>query len=163
MLRNTSFRKLVVPMLLLFLTVACATTSTKVKSFSHLETADKAYSQGRWVEAERYYQKITQAAPNDFYAWFRLGNTRLQQGKLAAAIHAYESSIQRDSRQPKPRHNLGEAYMLLAMQTLQQAHELSEPQSYERQIINKKLEQLHDIIYKPVSDLRSPARGLIRY
>jgi cytochrome c-type biogenesis protein CcmH/NrfG len=155
------FRILLV--LSLFIVAACSGTGPKNKAFSRLEMADKAYAQGRWVEAEQHYLSITQVAPNDFYAWFRLGNARLRQGNLEAAIHAYESAIQRDPHQPKPHHNLGEAYLLLAWQSLEEAYNLTESGSQERLAVQQKLNKLQAIIYKPVSDLPSPAKGLIRY
>ncbi|MCU7873623.1 MAG: tetratricopeptide repeat protein [Candidatus Thiodiazotropha sp. (ex Lucinoma borealis)] len=142
---------------------ACSSTGPKGKAFTRLEMADKAYDQGRWVEAEQHYQAIIEIAPKDFYAWFRLGNARLHQGNIEAAIHAYESSLQRDPRQPKPHHNLAEAYLLLAHQSLKKAHGLAEKTSYERLIVEEKLIKLRAIIYKPVSDLPSPAKGLIQY
>ncbi len=161
-MRNKIILRLLL-VLSLFTISACSGGGTKVKAFSRLEMADRAYAQGRWVEAEQHYHSITQIASNDFYAWFRLGNARLHQGNLEAAIHAYESAIQRDPRQPKPHHNLGEAYMLLARQSLEKAYSLAEKESYERVIVQDKLNKLHGIIYKPVSDLPSPAKGLIRY
>ncbi|MES9970361.1 MAG: tetratricopeptide repeat protein [Candidatus Thiodiazotropha sp.] len=158
-------QKLILKLLLiltLIILTACSGGANKVKAFTRLEMADRAYAQGRWVEAEQHYLSITEVASNDFYAWFRLGNARLHQGNLEAAIHAYESAIQRDPRQPKPHHNLGEAYMLLARQSLEKAYNLAEKQSYERSIVQDKLNKLHGIIYKPVRDLPSPAKGLIR-
>jgi tetratricopeptide (TPR) repeat protein len=142
---------------------ACSETAPKKKAFSHLEVADSAYAQGRWVEAEQHYHTITEMAPNDFYAWFRLGNSRLHQANIEAAIHAYESSLQRDPRQPKPHHNLAEAYLMKAHQSLLRAQSLAEESSYERQAIEEKLKKLRDIIYKPISDIPSPANRLIRY
>lgn len=143
---------------------ACSGTGPKQdKAFTRLEMADEAYAQGRWVEAEQHYHEITEVAPNDFYAWFRLGNSRLHQGNIEAAIHAYESSLQRDPRQPKPHHNLAEAYLMMAHQSLQKAQSLAEESSYEWLAIEDKLKRLQEIIYKPISDLPSPAEGLIRY
>jgi tetratricopeptide (TPR) repeat protein len=142
---------------------ACSETTPTKKAFSHLEMADRAYAQGRWVEAEQHYHTITEMAPNDFYAWFRLGNSRLHQANIEAAIHAYESSLQRDPRQPKPHYNLAEAYLMKAHQSLLRAQSLAKESSYERQAIEEKLKKLHDIIYKPISDIPSPANGLIRY
>jgi tetratricopeptide (TPR) repeat protein len=143
---------------------ACSGTGPKQeKTFTRLEKADEAYAQGRWVEAEQHYHEITKVAPNDFYAWFRLGNSRLHQGNIEAAIHAYEAALQRDPRQPKPHHNLAEAYLMMAYQSLKRAQSLAEESSYEWQVIEDKLNKLREIIYKPISDLPSPANGLIRY
>ncbi|MEW8506909.1 MAG: tetratricopeptide repeat protein [Candidatus Thiodiazotropha sp.] len=141
---------------------ACNSTAPKRKAFTHLELADSAYSQGRWVEAEQHYHAITEMAPNDFYAWFRLGNTRLHQANIEAAIHAYESSLQRDPRQAKPHHNLAEAYLIKAHQSLQRAQSLADESGYEWQAIDEKLLKLQNIIYTPISDIPSPAKGLIR-
>ncbi|MCU7906773.1 MAG: tetratricopeptide repeat protein [Candidatus Thiodiazotropha sp. (ex Epidulcina cf. delphinae)] len=149
--------------MILVLLTACSGTGPKQKAFARLEMADKAYEQGRWVEAERHYQAIIEVAPRDFYAWFRLGNAHLRQGNIEAAIHAYESSLQRDPRQPKPHHNLAEAYLLLAHRSLERAYGLTEKASYERLVVEEKLNKLQAIIYQPVSDLPSPAKGLIRY
>jgi tetratricopeptide (TPR) repeat protein len=148
---------------LFLILTACSGTAPKQKAFTRLELADKAYEQGRWVEAEQHYHAITEVAPKDFYAWFRLGNARLHQGNILAAIHAYNASLQRDARQPKPHHNLAEAYLLMAHQSLQRAQRLAGESSYERKVIEEKLNQLHGLIYKPISDLPSPAVGLIRY
>jgi tetratricopeptide (TPR) repeat protein len=142
---------------------ACSTTPSKPKAFTILEMADKAYNQGRWAEAEQHYLAITEVAPTDFYAWFRLGNTRLQQGNLESAIHAYQLSIQRDQKQPRPHHNLAESYLLMAYQSLERAYQLSESSSYERKVIEDKLKKLRSIVYMPVKDLPSPAQRLIRY
>jgi tetratricopeptide (TPR) repeat protein len=142
---------------------ACNGTVPNKKAFSNLEIADIAYEQGRWVEAEQHYHAITKIAPNDFYAWFRLGNSRLHQANIEAAIHAYESSLQRDPKQPKPHHNLAEAYMMKAHQSLLKARSLAEESSYERLAIEEKIKRLREIIYKPISDIQSPATGLIRY
>ncbi len=163
MIMQSKIRLRIIPVLCLLAFTACSGGGAKVKTLTRLEMADRAYAQGRWVEAEQHYHSIAQAAPQDFYAWFRLGNARLHQGHLEAAIHAYESAIQRDPRQPKPHHNLGEAYLLLARQSLRTAYSLSEKTSYERIIVQEKLDKLHGLIYKPVREVRSPAQGLIRY
>lgn len=141
---------------------ACSTTA-KTKSITLLEMADKAYEQGRWAEAEQHYLAITKAVPTDFYAWFRLGNTRLQQGNLESAIHAYQLSIQRDQNQAKTHHNLAESYLILAYLSLQRAYDLSADNSYDRKVIVQKRKKLHPIIYKRIKDLPSPAQRFIRY
>jgi tetratricopeptide (TPR) repeat protein len=140
----------------------CGTMPEKNKAFTRLEMADQAYAQGRWVEAEQYYQAITQQVPNDFYAWFRLGNARLHQGNVEAAIYAYQAGLERDAQQPKLHHNLAEAYLILAYRSMQAAHQVSDAARPEREVIGKRLKELHQIIYKPIRDLPSPARGLIR-
>ncbi|MEW8624452.1 MAG: tetratricopeptide repeat protein [Candidatus Thiodiazotropha sp.] len=156
--------RLKILLLLLFTLVmtACSTTP-RPKAITLLEMADKAYNQGRWAEAEQHYLAITKVAPTDFYAWFRLGNARLQQGNIESAIHAYQLSIQRDQKQPKSHHNLAESYLILAYQALEHAYILSEESSYERKVISKKRKQLEPIIYKRVKDMPSPGQKFIRY
>jgi tetratricopeptide (TPR) repeat protein len=161
-MQKNTINPIVIVMFILAL-AGCSATPSKQRAFTQLELADRAYEQGRWVEAEQHYHAITRISPNDFYAWFRLGNARLYQGNILAAIHAYNASLQRDARQPKPHHNLAEAYLLMAHQSLQKAQHLAEESSYEQRVIDDKLNLLNGIIYKPISDLPSPAAGLIRY
>ncbi|MCG7983459.1 MAG: tetratricopeptide repeat protein [Candidatus Thiodiazotropha lotti] len=153
----------IVLLLLFTLVITACSTTTRPKAITLLEMADKAYIQGRWAEAEKHYLAITKVASTDFYAWFRLGNARLQQGNIESAIYAYQMSIQRDQKQPKPHHNLAESYLILASQALEHAYVLSEESSYERKVISKKRKQLQPIIYKRVKDMPSPARKFIRY
>ncbi|HIE53630.1 MAG TPA: tetratricopeptide repeat protein [Chromatiaceae bacterium] len=146
---------------------ACASTGTTDKPdhptsvFKQVELADAAYAKGQWIEAEQHYQVVTQQAPNDYYAWFRLGNTRLRQSRLPSAIAAYESALQRDPEQAKPWYNLATAYLLQAQQALQQSWQRLPAGDPGRTLIAQKLEQLKQIVYTPVEDIPSPARGLI--
>ncbi len=85
--------------------------------------AEEAYQESRWTEAARYYQQLTESVPSDAYIWFRLANTYVQKGEFNQAIHAYETSIQRDSLQPKPWFNLSTTYLLNAKAAMLQSWE----------------------------------------
>ena len=142
---------------------SCASTGSveKTSAFKQMELADQAYERGQWVEAEQHYQSVTQQAPNDFYAWFRLGNTRLRQDRLPSAIQSYKSALQRDPEQAKPYYNLATAHLLQAQKALRQSYNRLPANDSGRILITRKLEQLKQIVYTPVGDIRSPARGLI--
>ena len=166
---NTGTIKLMIFLATLLSLSACASTGSEDKAekaeqigvFKQIELADQAYQKGRWIEAEQYYQSVTQQAPNDYYAWFRLGNTRLRQGRLPSAIASYESALQRDPEQAKPYYNLATAYLLQAQTALQQSWHRLPANDAGRALIAQKLEQLKQIVYTPLEDIPSPARGLI--
>lgn len=108
---------------LLFLS-ACSSSGDKKTSKALFDTLDKAniaYSEGNWLEAEMYYLQIIEKVPNDAYAWLRVGNARLQTGKINASIAAYLESIRHNPDQPKPYYNLSTAYMIQAQRSLESA------------------------------------------
>lgn len=129
--------------------------------FELVQRADRAYAQGSWMEAERYYQQVIARAPQDAYAWFRLGNTRLRQGALPAAIAAYEAALRRGAEPAKPRYNLATAYLLQAEQSLRAALTELPADSPGRGVISRRLGQLKALVYTPVEEVRSPGSGLI--
>ena len=79
-----------------------------------LGAADQAYAQGKWPEAEADYRKVITQAPNDGYAYLRLGNTLLKQSRLDEAAQAYTQALHDDINKSK-------AYQNLAMIRLLQA------------------------------------------
>ena len=104
--------------------VGCSSTGEKHTSkelFDILNRADAAYSEGNWLEAEMFYQQLIQKVPDDAYAWLRVGNARLQTGKINGAISAYLASINHDPNQSKPYYNLSTAYMIQAQRALETA------------------------------------------
>ncbi len=149
-----------------FTLISCATTQTtgeikKIDIFQQIKLADQAYDKGQWVEAEHYYQRVIERAPRDFYAWFRLGNTQLQQGELRRAIHAYESALQRDNTQVRVHYNLATAYLLQAQKALQSAYHHLPDNDAALEQIEQKLIQLKKLAYTPVVEVASPAKNLI--
>lgn len=103
---------------------ACSSTPEKSSSkelFGTLEKANAAYAEGNWLEAEIYYQQLVRDVPEDAFAWNRIGNARLQTGKVKAAIAAYKKSLEHDPKQSKPYYNLSTAYLIEAQQALEDA------------------------------------------
>lgn len=104
--------------------VGCSSTGEKRTSkqlFDFLHRADTAYSEGNWLEAEMFYQQLIEKVPDDAYAWLRVGNARLQTGKINGAIKAYLMSVNHDPHQSKPYYNLSTAYMIQAQRALETA------------------------------------------
>ncbi len=130
--------------------------------FSLLQDADQAYQKGDWLLAARHYEALTQKVPQDAYAWFRLGNVRLQQGHLDNAIRAYEASLQRDPLQAKPHYNIATVRLMQAQQallTLQQQMHANDPGQAD---IDWRTQVLQSLLYRPVLETRSPMAGLIQ-
>ena len=144
------------------LLTACSSNPEKPQQdvFSVLEKADKAYSRGEWLNAELAYQELTERVPDDAYAWLRLGNVRLQQGRLEAAVVAYQTSLQQDQEQAKPYYNLATIYMLKAQQALQQAQRNMLPLDPGQQLVAERLSRLEALFYRGIAEGMSPGQGL---
>lgn len=114
--------------------------------------ADRAYQESRWLDAARMYQSLTEQVPQDAYSWFRLGNTYAQQGSYSQAIHAYESSLARNSSQPKPWFNLSTAYLLNAQHALTQAWQQLRSDDPARMMIQQQLALLQQLMHQRFED-----------
>ena len=136
---------------------ACATTNPTSSGnessdpytsdvFQVSELAEAAYEESRWTDAARYYQKLTETVPNDAYIWFRLANTYVQKGDFNQAIHAYETSIARDSLQPKPWFNLSTTYLLNAKSAMLQSWEKLRPDDPARDIIMVRVQAIDEMM-----------------
>ena len=123
--------------------------------FALSAAADRAYREGRWIEAARDYGELTEAIPGDAYAWFRLGNTHAQQGDYERAILAYEASLERDAEQPKPWFNLSTAYLLRAQAAMERARERLRPGDPAREMIDRRLEGLRALVHGRIEDVPS--------
>ena len=88
--------------------------------FAQVHRADAAYALGHWDEAARGYRAVIARVPKDAYAWFRLGNVRLQQGRYAAAIEAYQAARAQEPGWAKVYYNLSTVYLLQAQAMLSQ-------------------------------------------
>ncbi len=86
--------------------------------FARVKNADAAYELDHWEEAARHYRAVIKQIPEDAYAWFRLGNVRLRQGRYAAAIEAYQKVLAREPGWSKAYYNLSTAYLLRARAVL---------------------------------------------
>lgn len=66
---------------------------------------------GRAGDAAECYEHVLRLQPHNAEACFKLGNLRLQQGNLAAAIAAYRQAIGIDPHHAQAHNNLGAAWM----------------------------------------------------
>jgi tetratricopeptide (TPR) repeat protein len=96
--------------------------------------------------------------PKDHYAWFRLGNTQLHQGRIESAIHTFKKAIERNNNHPKTHYNLSIAYILKALSALQNAEKSMRENDPGIRIVQEKVKQLLDIIGEPIENAESPAR-----
>ncbi len=85
------------------------------------QAADLAYREARWDDAAHDYGLLTRQVPDDAYSWFRLGNSRSQQGQFDSAVLAYEAAIERNARDPRPWLNLSTVYLLHAQKAMTHA------------------------------------------
>ena len=120
--------------------------------FALSERADRAYREGRWIEAARLYGELAERVPEDAYAWFRLGNTFAQQGAFDRAVHAYERSLERDAGRPKPWFNLSTAYLLEAQRAMTRAWSAMRPGDPARAMIERRLAVLNDLMHDRIED-----------
>ena len=144
----------------------CSTISTpamlsKADPFDTTAQADKAYEQGDWLVAEKYYTDLARMVPNDAYAWNRLGNIRLRQNNFAGAAAAYQESIERDNSSPRAQYNLATAHLLMARHALQTANSLLPKNDAASGLIAKKLSHFDALVYEPMVEVASPSDGLI--
>lgn len=120
--------------------------------FELSKVASNAYSQNRWTDAARHYERLTSKVPHDAYVWFRLANTYAQQGQYNQAIEAYEKSINWDAQQPKPWFNLSTTYLLNAKSAMLQSREYLRENDPARQIIKQRIQALDELMNISVGD-----------
>lgn len=162
--------KLMGPVLLIFLLVACAngvkpmlTAKAKAEDpFVIVSKADQAYLEGDWLTAEHYYHSLTRAIPSDSYAWARLGNIKLRQNNFEGAISSYQRAIERDNSDARSHYNLATAHLLRAREALRDAQQALPSNDAAVQIIDKKLSHFSALVYGPVVEIASPNDGLIK-
>jgi tetratricopeptide (TPR) repeat protein len=73
--------------------------------------ADRAYQEGRLLDAEQTYQRLLRAVPTSAQAWFRLGNVHLRSDRLEAAEYAYRECLKHASRDMRCWQNLSLTYV----------------------------------------------------
>lgn len=83
--------------------------------------ADKAYQEGRLLDAEQAYQRLLRAVPTSSQAWFRLGNVHLRSDRLEAAEYAYRECLKHAPRDMRCWQNLSLTYVEMSVATLDQA------------------------------------------
>ena len=83
--------------------------------------ADKAYEEGRLLDAEQLYRRMLKVTPASGHAWLRLGNVQLRNDQLEAAVHAYRECLRFEMGQSRCWQNLALTYVEMAVATLDQA------------------------------------------
>lgn len=136
--------------LLVLVISACASNERKDSGvYKLVADADRAYLESRWLEASQLYSQIAVLVPQDHYAWFRLGNTQIREGRIESAIHSYGEALKRDPTHAKTHYNIAIAYMLIATRSMRQAAEHIRPNDPGRHVIDDKLETLQNLIDQP--------------
>lgn len=75
--------------------------------FSLDNQAELAYTSGNTAKAEELYKALVRSAPNNYEAWFRLGNLYARTDHPDAAADAYQRALTLNSTDPRAWHNLG--------------------------------------------------------
>lgn len=145
---------------LLVMLVGCASNETKDRNvYQLLADADRAYLESRWLEASQLYSQLTVLVPQDHYAWFRLGNTQIRQGRIESAIYTYSEALKRDQSHGKTHYNLGIAYLLIATRSMREAAEHIRPGDPGRRLVQDQIEALENLIDQP-AETASQINGL---
>lgn len=91
--------------------------------------ADRAYQEGRLLDAEQIYQRLLRAVPTSSQAWFRLGNVHLRSDRLEAAEFAYRECLKHAPRDMRCWQNLSLTYVEMSVATLEQAQQASQDEA----------------------------------
>lgn len=75
--------------------------------FSLNNQAELAYTSGNTKKAEELYKSLVRSSPNNYEAWFRLGNLYARSDHADAAADAYQRALTLNSTDPRAWHNLG--------------------------------------------------------
>lgn len=159
-------KKTILPLVILCMLSACSTSSSQnnnssdKSAFELVSIADKAYAEGRWLEAEQSYQLVIDKVPEDFYAWFRVANTQLRQGNVTSSIRFYEEAIKRSPEQAKPHYNLSTAYLFMALESLRNSSEKLRSNDPGKRIIEARIVEIQKMIGQPVDSFESPSNSL---
>lgn len=137
------------------------TNSKNNPAISLLRDANKHYLERDYIVAERLYRKITELVPDDYYAYFQIGNTLMRQERFEAAIEAYESVLQKEPTLIEAYNNLATAHMLLAEQQLvrigeQLASKSDEQSKLQGELVSEKISLLRKISSLPIHENRGP-------
>jgi len=137
-----------------------STTDTESNVFELVSKADKAYSEGRWLEAEQSYRLVIKRVPQDYYAWFRIANTQLRQGNIESAIRFYKEAIKRNPEQPKTYYNLSTAYLFMSLDALRGSDQRLRDVDPGKGIIANRVVDIEKMIGLPVESFESPGSTL---
>ena len=146
---NTFFRIIFILFIFPLLSVGCANNKPKQDVYQLVADAYKAYVESRWLEASQLYGQITQLVPEDHYAWFKLGNTQVRQGRIESAIYTYSEALKRDPKHAKTHFNLAIAYMLIAMRSMKDASDNLRDSDTGKKVVDEKLKILQGLVDQP--------------
>ncbi len=151
------FNVLVWGSIFLSLLGGCASsTGSSSQLFALVSEADQAYEQRRWFEASLAYTEVTKLVPNDHYAWFRLANTQLRAGNIDGAIFVFEEAIKRNPQHAKTHFNLSIAYVLKAVESLEQSGSVLRASDPGHILVSQRIEDLKKLIDQPTEITRLP-------
>ncbi|HEX5056727.1 MAG TPA: tetratricopeptide repeat protein [Gammaproteobacteria bacterium] len=74
-------------------------------------SAAKAYAEGDWRAAEKYFKTLTERVPEEGEFWFRLGNVYARLQRPEDAVAAYKEALLRQNVKSKSWHNMGIVYL----------------------------------------------------
>lgn len=106
----------------------CAATMPQKEAVTDVNTlaqqADAAYQRGDLAESGRLYTRLTSAAPDVAYYWYRLGNSQAGTDQPYAAIQTYAEALTREPGMTAAWYNMGMVQLRLAAHTFHamQAH-----------------------------------------
>ena len=82
--------------IVLFLAVRLAAFSQAVDTVPHFERGNTLYNEGKFTEAIREYQKITDSGMHSAELYYNLGNAYYKLNDIANSIFYYEKALQLD-------------------------------------------------------------------
>ena len=137
---------------------ACSNNPKKQNDdvFSIVDQADRAYQESRWLQASQLYKQVTELVPDDHYAWFRLGNTEIRQGRIDSAIYSYKEALTRNTSHAKTHYNLSLAYILYALSQMEQAQNSLRDEDPAKRSVQSKIRQLQKFVDQPIEYSNSP-------
>jgi Flp pilus assembly protein TadD len=95
-----------------FLTACSDTGMVKKNDLLQLQAnAAKAYAEGDWRMAEKYFRTLTERVPAEGEFWFRLGNIYARAHRPEEAVTAYKEALLRQDVKSKTWHNMGIVYL----------------------------------------------------
>jgi tetratricopeptide (TPR) repeat protein len=111
------------------------------------EKAQRAFSDGEWVEAKHLYERLVEIAPNWVIAYNQLGYINMSEGRFAQAEESFKSYRFIAPDQANPYDSLGELYIAIgrydeAEQTFEKAIEIKPDfwASYEHIVLLKSVD-----------------------
>jgi tetratricopeptide (TPR) repeat protein len=117
------------------------------------EVAGKAYAEGDWRAAEKYFRILTERVPGEGEFWFRLGNIYARMHRPDEAIIAYKEALLRQNTKSKAWHNMGIVYLRQSAHAFTQMLTDMNPQDplFQRAMV------LNDAVLKILNDIDTPA------